>query len=149
MDARAMATVLERIPYTRDLGFVIDAAGDGEVQMTLPDQGATRNLVGTVHAGALFAFGETVAGVAAGLQTLERAFPFARSAQIRYVRPAAGTVRGFARVPPAEAVRVLEEVDRDGRSELTVTVLLQDSRQETVAKLDVEYAFRPVGGKER
>ncbi|MDP3936915.1 MAG: DUF4442 domain-containing protein [Deltaproteobacteria bacterium] len=147
MDARAMAAVLDRIPYTRELGLVLDAAGDGEVRMTLPDQDATRNLVGTVHAGALFAFGETVAGVAAGLQTLDHAFPFARGARIRYAHPAAGLVRGLARVSPAEATRVLEEVDRDGRSELRVLVVLQDSHEKTVAELEVDYAFRPVGGK--
>ena len=115
--------------------------------MTLPEQRTTQNLVGTVHAGALFAFGETVAGVAAGLETLERAFPFARNARIRFARPATGAVRGRARVPSAEAARVLEEVDSEGRSELTVSVVLEDEGQKTVAELDVEYAFRPAGRK--
>jgi acyl-coenzyme A thioesterase PaaI-like protein len=147
VDALSMASILEQIPYTRDLGLVIDTVADGEVQMTLPDREVTRNLAGTVHAGALFAFGETVAGVAAGLQTLERAFPFARIAQIRYRRPATGKVRGLARVPAAEAARVLEEVERDGRSELKVSVVLKDDQEKTVAELDVEYAFRPIGGK--
>lgn len=150
MDARAMATILDRIPFTRELGVSIDAAtAEGQVQMTLPDQAATRNLVGTVHAGALFTFGETVAGVAAGLQTLRHAFPFARKVQIRYLRPAGGFVRGLARVSPAEAARVLEEVDRDGRSDLTVSVVLQDLQQRTVAELDVDYAFRPIKGDKR
>ncbi|MFQ5457307.1 MAG: PaaI family thioesterase [Myxococcota bacterium] len=149
MDAPAMAAVLARIPYTRDLGFTIDAAtGDGAVEMTLPDQGATRNLFGTVHAGALFTFGETVAGVAAGLKTLDHAFPLARTVQIRYARPATGVVRGLARVPVAQSARVLEEIARDGRSELTVSVVIQDAQKRTVAEMDVAYAFRPIGRKD-
>ena len=39
---------------------------------------------------ALYTFGETVAGVAAGIETLDKAFPFARRAEIRYLRPARG-----------------------------------------------------------
>ena len=145
-----MAAALARIPYTRDLGFTIDSTtGDGAVEMTLPDQGATRNLFGTVHAGALFTFGETVAGVAAGLKILEHALLLARTVQIRYARPATGVVRGLARVAAAESARVLAEVERDGRSELTVSVLLQDEQKRTVAELDVAYSFRPIGRKDK
>ena len=80
MDAATIGPVIEQIPYTRDLGLVIEEVADGEVRMTLPDRSVTRNLAGTVHAGALFTFGQTVAGLAAGLRTFDRAFPFARRA---------------------------------------------------------------------
>ena len=143
MDAAALNSFLEQIPYTRDLGLVIDHAGDDEVRMTLPDQPATRNLAGSVHAGALFSFGETVAGVAAGMRTFERAFPFARRAEIRYRRPGQGVLRGRARVAADEIARVLEEIEREGRSQLAVSVVLEDEKGQTVAELVIEYAFRP------
>jgi uncharacterized protein (TIGR00369 family) len=146
VDAEAMRATLARIPYTRALGFAIERAADGEVRMTFPETEATRNLVGTVHAGALFTFGETVAGVAAGLETLERAFPFARRAEIRYRRPARGVVHGRARVERVEVERVLGELSRDGRSELTVSVQLEATDGQTVAEMDVDYAFRPREG---
>jgi acyl-coenzyme A thioesterase PaaI-like protein len=117
------------------------------VQMTLPDGDANRNLAGTVHAGLLYTFGETLAGVAAGLETLEQAFPFARRAEIHYRRPARGTLHGTARVESSDVQRVLDELTRDGRSELTVRARLSGDDGETVAEVDVDYAFRPHPGK--
>jgi acyl-coenzyme A thioesterase PaaI-like protein len=142
-----MSATLARIPYTRELGLTLDRVVDGEVHLTLPDGDANRNLAGTVHAGLLYTFGETVAGVAAGLETLEQAFPFARRAEIRYRRPARGAVHGTARVEPGEIRRVQGELARDGRSELTVHAVLAGDDGETVAEVDVDYAFRPHPGK--
>lgn len=139
-----MSATLAKIPYTRELGLTIERAEAGEVRMTLHDAEATRNLAGTVHAGALYTFGETVAGVAAGLETLDRAFPFARRAEIRYRRPARGAVHGKARVEPRDIERVLRELAREGRSELSVRVELAGADGETVAEMDVDYAFRPL-----
>jgi len=146
VDAGAMRATLAKIPYTRELGLTLDRVVDGEVQMTLPDGDANRNLAGTVHAGLLYTFGETVAGVAAGLETLEHAFPFARRAEIRYRRPARGAVHGTARVEPGDIQRVLDELAREGRSELTVRARLAGDDGETVAEVDVDYAFRPHPG---
>ena len=145
-----MSATLANIPYTNELSLTLDRVADGEVQMTLPEGDANRNLVGTVHAGLLYTFGETLAGVAAGLETIEQAFPFARRAEIRYRRPALGRVRGTARVEPREIERVLEELARDGRSELTVRATLVGDDGEIVAEVDVDYAFRPhPDGKEK
>ena len=139
-----MRTVLARIPFTRRLDFQIERTADGDVRMTLPDTADTRNLAGTVHAGALYTFGETVAGVAAGLDTLDKAFPFARRAEIHYRRPARGVVHGLARVEKRDVARVLEDLAREGRAELTVGVKLQGLDGRTVAEMDVDYAFRPL-----
>ncbi len=139
-----MRAVLARIPFTRQLDFRIEHAADGDVRMTLPDSTDTRNLAGTVHAGTLYTFGETVAGVAAGLETLDQAFPFARRAEIHYRRPARGDVHGLARVEKNDVERVLDELSREGRAELTVEVDLQGSDGRTVAEMEVDYAFRPL-----
>ena len=48
-----MSATLAKIPYTRELGLRLDRVMEGEVQMTLPDGDANRNLAGTVHAGLL------------------------------------------------------------------------------------------------
>jgi acyl-coenzyme A thioesterase PaaI-like protein len=142
-----MRATLAKIPYTNTLGLTLDRVVDGEVQMTLPDGDANRNLAGTVHAGLLYTFGETLAGVAAGLETLEQAFPFARRAEIHYRRPARGTLHGTARVESSDVQRVLDVLARDGRSELTVRARLSGDDGETVAEVDVDYAFRPHPGK--
>jgi len=142
-----MSATLARIPYTCELGLTLDGAEGGEVRMTLPDGDSNRNMAGTVHAGLLYTFGETLAGVAAGLETLEHAFPFARRAEVRYLRPARGAVHGSATVEPAETRRVLDELAREGRSELTVRARLMGDDGEVVAELDVDYALRPHPGK--
>lgn len=143
MHEGAIAASLELIPYTLEMGLVIERAANGEVEMTLPDATSNQNMIGIVHAGALYTFGETVAGIAAGFDLLDKAFPLARKAQIRYLRPARGAIRGYARVAPSDSERVLAELTRDGRSELSVAVSLLDANGKTVAEMDVDYAFRP------
>ncbi len=142
MDAGAVVASLEKIPYTIPMGMVVERAVSGEVEMTLPDATGNQNMVGIVHAGALYTFGETVAGLVAGLDTLDKAFPLARHAEIRYLRPARGAIRGSASVAPSDSERVLLELDRDGRSELSVTVTLADADSVAVAEMQVDYAFR-------
>jgi acyl-coenzyme A thioesterase PaaI-like protein len=143
VEPSAVAASLDQIPYTLPMGIVVDHAQSGHVQMTLPDTRACQNMVGIVHAGALYTFGETVAGVAAGFDTLDVAFPLARRAQIRYLRPARGAIRGSARVAASDSKRIQEELARDGRSELSIVVCLEDVEGRTVAEMDVDYAFRP------
>lgn len=149
MDAGAIATSLEQIPYTLEMGIVIERASSGEVEMTLPDATANQNMVGIVHAGALYTFGETVAGIAAGIDLLDKAFPLARKAEIRYLRPASGAIRGRAKVAASDSERVISELARSGRSELGVAVSLSDANGETVAEMDVDYAFRAFKPREK
>jgi acyl-coenzyme A thioesterase PaaI-like protein len=143
VDASAIAASLEAIPYTLGMGIIVGDVASGEVEMTLPDATRNQNMVGIVHAGALYSFGETVAGIAAGFEILDKAFPLARKAEIRYLRPARGAIRGIAQVAPADSERVLLELARDGRSELRVAVVLADPDGKTVAEMDVDYAIRP------
>ena len=143
MDAEAVAASLERIPYTLPMGIVIDRAVTGDVQMTMPGATATQNMVGIVHAGALYSFGETVAGIVAGFDTLDKAFPLCRSAEIRYLRPARGAIRGAARVTASDLARLVFELERDGRSDVRIAVSLTDTSGKVVAEMDVDYAFRP------
>ncbi len=142
MDASAVAASLKKIPYTAGLGIIIDHADSAEVQMTLPDASISQNMLGIVHAGALYTFAETVAGVAAGFDHLDVAFPLARKAEIHYLRPARGAIHAHAKIDAADSTRVAEELERDGRSELSVAVQLSDSSGQIVAEAAVDYAFR-------
>ena len=42
---------------------------------------------------------------------------------------------------------MLAEIERDGRSELAVSVAMEDASGETVAETTVDYAFRPLPGR--
>jgi len=143
VDVGAINESLQQIPFTIDMGVVVEHASKDEVRMTLTDKKSNQNMVGIVHAGALYTFGETVAGIAAGFDTLDKAFPLARNATIDYKRPARGDIRAWAAVPSSESDRVVAELDRDGRSELDVTVSLEDTQGEQVAVMNVHYSFRP------
>ncbi len=143
MESSAINEALRQIPYTSEMTILVDRASPSEVCMTLSDKTSNQNMVGIVHAGALYTFGETVAGIAAGFDTLDKAFPLARSATIEYKRPARGDIRGRAIVPSSESARVVAELDRDGRSELDVVVSLEDIQGEQVAEMNVHYSFRP------
>jgi hypothetical protein len=50
----------------------------------------------------------------------------------------------MARVEAREIERVLDELARLGRSELTVLARLAGDDNQTVAEVDVDYAFRPL-----
>jgi acyl-coenzyme A thioesterase PaaI-like protein len=143
VDSSAIAKSLEQIPFTLPMGVHVEQATREEVCMTLSDRASNTNMVGIVHAGALYTFGETVAGIAAGFETLDRAFPLARNGSIQYLRPALGEIRGRVRVPAAESDRVVAELDQDGRSELDVRVSLEDAAGKIVAEMEVHYSFRP------
>jgi acyl-coenzyme A thioesterase PaaI-like protein len=149
VDADTITASLEQIPYTLEMGIVIERAASGEVEMTLPDATANQTMVGIVHAGALYTFGETVAGIAAGSDLLDKAFPLARKAEIRYSRPASGAIRGRAKVAAVDSERVLAELSRDGRSELGVAVILSDGDGKIVAEMNVDYAFRAFKSREK
>ena len=142
MDVGTVTASLEKIPHTLAMGIVVEHAANGDVEMTLPDATSNQNMVGIIHAGALYTFGETVAGVAAGIDFLDKAFPLARKAEIRYLSPAKGAIRGRAQVAPSDTDRVRAELERDGRSELGVRVHLWDTNGKPVAEMGVDYSFR-------
>jgi len=49
-------------------------------------------------------------------------------------------------VEDADVERVLAEIEGEGRSQLTVSVVLENPDGETIAEMDVHYAFRPLPG---
>ena len=96
-----------------------------------------------------YGHGSHVAGIAAGIDLLDKAFPLARKAEIRYLRPASGAIRGRAKVAASDSERVIAELACSGRSELGVAVSLSDANGKTVAEMDVDYAFRAFKSREK
>ena len=147
MTANSIYASIASIPYTAGMGITIDEAAVGNTAMTLADAEENQNLVGIVHAGALFTFGETVAGISIGFDTLEIAFPLARNAEIRYLRPAIGPISARAKVPDAELAEFQDQLKRERRAEISVDVRLSNSTGEKVAEMVVHYSFRPTERK--
>jgi thioesterase domain-containing protein len=108
------------IPFNRLLGLQSDGFA-----VTLPEDAKYRNHLGTVHAGAQFSLAE-----AAGGQWLLGRFGEAaadylavvRRADVKYRRPAAGALTAKADVPPEEAERFRETLEKRGRASIEVRV---------------------------
>ncbi len=62
---------------------------------------------------------------------------------MRQSQSARGPVRGVARVSKEDTERIVDELERNGRSELKVRAELLGEDDKVVAEVDVDYAFRP------
>src|SRR5689334_17970925 len=100
------------------------------------DDERLRNYTGSHHAAALFALGEAAA-VAALVATfgeqLEELRPHPASSQITYNKIARGPITATG-VVGATAQEILDELERDGATDVAVDVSLVDGKDETVAE---------------
>jgi uncharacterized protein (TIGR00369 family) len=139
------AVIEEGIPFLRKLAITVEAIEPGRVQLRLPHDLTNDNYVGMTHAGAIFTFGETCAGAAAGAAfNLARLRMLARRADITYRRPVTGDLHGTAEVTPEAVAQVERAVERAGKASLAVPVRMESSAGEVVADMTVEYDFRKV-----
>jgi acyl-coenzyme A thioesterase PaaI-like protein len=120
----------ESVPFSRVLGVQVVSAGVGHAETLLPESGERLNHVGTVHAVAQFGLGETTAGVllVGTFNDLQARgiVPVAAEVAIHYLKPARGDLHGRATLSSEEQARIREEVERTGRSRVTVPVVLAD-----------------------
>ncbi len=132
-----------KIPFLAKLGLKLGHAGPASARLLLPYDHGNDNYVGTVHAGALFTFGETAAGVAAGLAfDLSRVSMLAREATIEYLKPAKSALVATSRIPADEVGATSEKIEREGKATLVVGVEMTDGSGEAVARMAVKYHFR-------
>jgi uncharacterized protein (TIGR00369 family) len=139
--------VATAVPFAAYVGVeVLEVdAGRGRCRLTqVPHLG---NHVGTLHAGALFTLAEAASGAAiVGLlgDRMAEVTPVARSAQIRYLKPARDTVlASAATAEPAD--ELLRRVDADGRADTMVAVRIENEDGVLVCEMDVEWHLRRNG----
>ncbi len=117
----------QSVPFARHAGVEIDTVDKGRASARLPFRPEGLNHVGTQHAAALFALGETASGAAmAGTfaPMLLEVRPVAAEASIRYFGLAKGQVTADARVE-AEPDALLEAVRSEGKVRFPVVVSLK------------------------
>lgn len=117
----------QNVPFARHAGVEIDTVDKGRASARLPFRPEGLNHVGTQHAAALFALGETASGAAmAGTfaPMLLEVRPVAAEASIRYFGLAKGQVTADARVE-AEPDALLEAVRSEGKVRFPVVVSLK------------------------
>ncbi len=139
------ALVAEAIPFLRKVPVEVDEITPQRVRLRFRHDPANNNYIGTTHAGAIFTFGETCAGVAAGAAfDLTRLRMVARRAEIEYRKAVTGELTSVVEIPGGTATAVMEAVEREGRATLPVKVTMRNSMGETAAEMTVEYHFRKV-----
>src|SRR3712207_7089928 len=120
MDLEPVREGLElAIPFNQHLGLKVADLEPGRGVVTLPDNEALRNHVGTQHAAGLFAAGEAASGAAfvsvfAG--HLDGVTALAAGASIQYRKLARGPITATARLD-RDAEEPLERFESEGRSE--------------------------------
>lgn len=148
---RRLQAMLDGIAYVRRHGMIVEAVGGdgggvgggdgadggvgGVVRIRMPDSPDNANIVGSLHASALFCVAETAAGVAAWCVESDPAtMVLVRNVRVGYPRRAHGEV-------VAEA-RVVAVADGDA----TVDVSVTDAAGEVVLDAEFRYAMRRANG---
>ncbi|MBL0900555.1 MAG: DUF4442 domain-containing protein [Reyranella sp.] len=128
-------------PSARHAGAEIDTVDKGRASARLPFRPEGLNHVGTQHAAALFALGETASGAAmAGTfaPMLLEVRPVAAEASIRYFGLAKGQVTADARVE-AEPDALLEAVRSEGKVRFPVVVSLKGEDGIEIGEMMVDW----------
>ena len=129
------------VPFARHAGVEIDAIGKGHASAHLPFRPEGLNHIGTQHAAALFALGETASGAAmagAFAPILFEVRPVAAEATIRYLGPAKGSVSAEARVD-GEPDALLSTVKTEGKVRFPVVVSLKNEDGAEIGEMQVNW----------
>lgn len=111
-------------PFSGKIGAQVNEVAEGSITCTLPDRRGVRNHVGSIHAGALATFADTVAALTV-LYTLPKGSkPVNVNLDIHYKRIAKGPITGEAQWSLPDA----------GDTKLEVPVILKDQSGTVVAE---------------
>jgi len=138
------------VPFAAHAGVTLDRVEAGRAVASLPFRPECLNHVGTLHAAALFAVGETASGGAmagAFAPVLTRIKPVASEARVRYLKAARGPVRAEAGLEGRDAAALLRALESDGKVVFPVAVrLIAAEGGEVLGEMTVEWH---VSDKER
>ncbi len=132
--------ILEKLQMVIDqvlpgrLGVRILTIRPGELTGEMPYRRDTTNVVGYMHGGAIFTFGDTLAGALIWAETDGKSFAVTSQSRIRYLRPVreGGILRCTVRITEQTARRISLVCD-----------FTSDAGEKT-AKLQVEYVRLPL-----
>lgn len=138
--------LLDAVPFTKTLGIEVVSYTANEVRMRLPLRPDLTNHVGTMHAAAQYALGETVSGALNVLifgDQLANLLPLNRSAQIEYRRPSHGSLIGHGELGDEALQGVRDAFAAEGRAKFSTAVALYDESDPTtiVTTVTVEWVI--------
>ena len=132
------------IPFNRYLGIADNAEGSLE----LPQSGDLRNHLGTVHASAQFSLAEAASGAFLQKRFPElegKVVPMVRTSEIKFKKPANGTLRALASVSDEAADSFMGQFDKKGRGLISVSVDIQDTEGTVTATAKYDWFVQRMG----
>ncbi len=144
--AQACANIVDRmkhsvteLPFNRHIG--LEAGGEGEELLRLPEGERYLNHLGTVHASALLALAEASSGelLLKHFGSAEGVVPVVRRLEAKFRKPAHGAVGAKAFIDAEELAQLQVNLASKGRAVLSVAVELYDSTGAHVMSATVEW----------
>lgn len=119
-----------KLPFNKFIGL---QKGKDDYLISLPTGEQYTNHLGTVHASALFAVAEAASGeyLLGALGSAEGYIPVVRNVEIKFKKPAKGSVSAKASVNGPEIERIKEELLQKGRALIKVNVEVVDELDTT------------------
>jgi len=142
-----MKTFFEQnVPYAKHTGIELLEIADGHGAAKLPDRSETTNHMGTQHAGALFTLAEAASGAASVFLFADKVTTVKAAiveANIAYLRSARGEIIAEGKLRQSGA-DILSTFNSDGKVEYMVDVVLKDSKDREVCKMDVKWSIKSI-----
>lgn len=129
------------VPFAKHVGVELVAIEKGRARAHLPSREQGMNHIGSQHAGALFALGETASGGAmagAFASMLLEIRPVAADASIRYLAVAHGPIRAEAAIG-GDVDGLLAGIMSDGKVRFPVEIAMFDESGTRVAEMTVSW----------
>ncbi len=137
----------EKIPFLMGFGLNLENLEKNRAKLSLKYNEKNLNHIGTLHAGALFTFGETCGGVVVGSSVdLSRYVLVTKDATIKYIKPAITNISCEVIIPQEESERAIKEIEEKGRTDFSVSLRIVNDTGETVAEMDINYVLKKRGG---
>ena len=132
-------------PAYRGTGAWITFIADDwtEVRIRVPLSWRTRNIVGTIFGGSLYAALDPIYMIQLMRQLGPEFVVWDKAATMRFLRPGRSTLRATFRMPQDEVAAVRAEASETGRAERTYTVELVDGDGAVHASCEKVLSIRP------
>jgi acyl-coenzyme A thioesterase PaaI-like protein len=101
------------------------------------------NHIGIMYAGALWTLSESMGGaVYQAYLAVEGTFPIVKGLNIKFLRPAATDITCEYKMDPAEASRIVDACEKNGKANFDIALELKDAKGNVVAVTEGFYQVR-------
>lgn len=138
-----MLNLADILPFAGTCGIRRITLEPEQVILRLPDDARVLDETGAVHPTAVTTLGHVAASSVLALNfDLARVAFQTREVRAHFLRPARSELHCRARLAPAEAERLRSVLAEQGRIDYVMHVTVLDSEGETVAEVELDFAFR-------